>query len=762
MKRFIRYLTYFVTIYLLTSITIFGQFSVPVPTDRHDRFGIYNWDFNPIGMPTGENTLNWGTTLTASLNSRTARVYLCASDPYHVNPVNNTDDIDYLVRIAQTPQYTSFFSDSRFTTYIITVYTVNSGNSTFGYQYEKDRIRRLGEHLLNTVANPPFSGKNFIFSNWEGDDLFSRYLDTSRVPVANQVPLMNGYVNWIQSRVDGVNEAKINSPNSAAKLFSGLEIKTVYSPVGYTSNGTPDFSSSNTTKCGQAGPNGIANCVINYVATKVKVDYILYSCWQSINPTNWVGGTAPPYALPQLKTRLNDDVNYLLSVANQRQVPDGAVYTKKNFILGEFGFDNLAFNDNTTATYTREMYKIVDEIGVPFAIFWQIKDSLGSPSNPAPTPNTSLYTFTNGQLIKTSSGNAFFDEISKPSMRWEAAAGAGSSKMASAQWGTDRVDAFVRGTDNEIYHSWVQTATNIWNGFGGMNLKGDLSSGAAGAPVVTSTGTWASGRLDVFVRGANNSIYHTASVNGGAYQIWQSFGGGTYSDPSATAWGTDRIDMVVRGTDDNIYHGIYYPATNTFGGWAPLNFPLQAAGSPTLISSGACCSGRLDLFVRATNGTIWQLSAINGGWQSWTIRDGIATSDIAATSWGNDRIDVYVRGTDNDIYHAWQQPSTNSWHTFGGINLQGTISTGAVGNPVVSALGSSSAGRLDLYTRGSDACIYHYAQIVGTAQQSWEKLGGNALTDPATAAQSNNKLHLFITSTGGVPFRKYYDSYWKP
>ncbi len=77
------------------------------------------------------------------------------------------------------------------------------------------------------------------------------------------------------------------------------------------------------------------------------------------------------------------------------------------------------------------------------------------------------------------------------------------------------------------------------------NLGGTLASG----PGVSS---WASGRLDVFVRGPGNSLWHRWYSSG--WSGWQVLGGVITSDPDAVSWGPNRIDVFTRGTDNALWH----------------------------------------------------------------------------------------------------------------------------------------------------------------------------------------------------------------
>jgi peptidoglycan hydrolase-like protein with peptidoglycan-binding domain len=78
---------------------------------------------------------------------------------------------------------------------------------------------------------------------------------------------------------------------------------------------------------------------------------------------------------------------------------------------------------------------------------------------------------------------------------------------------------------------------SAWESLGGV-----LTS----APDVSS---WASGRLDGFVRGTDNALWHKW-WNGSVWSGWESLGGVLSSGPAAVSWGPNRIDVFVRGTDN--------------------------------------------------------------------------------------------------------------------------------------------------------------------------------------------------------------------
>src|SRR5206468_3353111 len=89
--------------------------------------------------------------------------------------------------------------------------------------------------------------------------------------------------------------------------------------------------------------------------------------------------------------------------------------------------------------------------------------------------------------------------------------GSWTSSPSVASWGAGRMDVFIRGTDNALWHSfWTGTQ---WSPF--ESLGGGLTSGPG-------VGSWGPGRIDVFVRGTDNQLWHKFWA--GAWSGWERLG----------------------------------------------------------------------------------------------------------------------------------------------------------------------------------------------------------------------------------------------
>jgi len=117
----------------------------------------------------------------------------------------------------------------------------------------------------------------------------------------------------------------------------------------------------------------------------------------------------------------------------------------------------------------------------------------------------------------------------------------------------------------------------------------------------------------------------------------------------------------MQGTNTALYHKAY---SGSWSGWQQIG-GLGVCSAPAVAS---WASGRLDVFSVADlvfhdfyNGSSWQGPEDLGG-GSYSSSGYFGASDCvaleeapAAVSWGPNRIDVFVRGTDSRLYHlVWQ------------------------------------------------------------------------------------------------------------
>jgi Repeat of unknown function (DUF346) len=134
--------------------------------------------------------------------------------------------------------------------------------------------------------------------------------------------------------------------------------------------------------------------------------------------------------------------------------------------------------------------------------------------------------------------------------------------------GIGYIDVFGRGGDGALWQRSFYETWSYWK-----PLDGRIAPGTG--PAACSVDVYA--RLDVFVVGMDNALWHKWYV-GGMWSSWEALGGGLTSSPAATARDTDTrlpMNVFVRGTDGNLW-GV--ETLNGGTSWGPWNKPI---GPPT-------------------------------------------------------------------------------------------------------------------------------------------------------------------------------------
>jgi Repeat of unknown function (DUF346) len=98
----------------------------------------------------------------------------------------------------------------------------------------------------------------------------------------------------------------------------------------------------------------------------------------------------------------------------------------------------------------------------------------------------------------------------------------------------------------------------------------------------------------------------------------------------------------------------------------------------------------------------------------------VCVGSPVAVSWGADRLDIFVVGTDGALYHKWWDglawgPSVTDYERLGGV---------CVGSP---AAVSWAPDRLDVFVVGTDLALYHKwwdGSAWGPSLTDYERQGG--------------------------------------
>jgi hypothetical protein len=272
-----------------------------------------------------------------------------------------------------------------------------------------------------------------------------------------------------------------------------------------------------------------------------------------------------------------------------------------------------------------------------------------------------------------------------------------------------------------------------------------------GGPAVSS---WGEGKLDVFVRGADNQLHHQAyrSDQNPPWRGWEALGGIHTSDPAAVSWGINRIDVFERGQNRQLWH-MYHNGLR-WSGWTSEGVSgLVTNGGPTVTSWGP---GRLDLFARGTDNQLYHKWYSNNRWSDqrdgfpngWQPLGGQLTSDPSAVAWSSGRIDVFAIGSSHNLIHRWfddRSGGWSNWESLGGGPQDTSGDWIFVGTPAVS---SWAPGRLDIVVKTDNERVYH--KWYNGQWSGWDRVTPSSESIPNPNLESiswgNGRIDLFGTN----------------
>ncbi len=242
-------------------------------------------------------------------------------------------------------------------------------------------------------------------------------------------------------------------------------------------------------------------------------------------------------------------------------------------------------------------------------------------------------------------------------------------------------------------------------------------------------------RRDVFIRGTENALWWRTRLDG-VWGEWMRIGHELGSEPTAVSLHSNHIDVFFRGANGENLH-VYWQGT---GFSQPHNL-----GGTTNAQLGATIRGTgLSALHRGMDGCLYVKSYNNNAWESdWFCLEGKLASAPAATSSGGDnRLDVFVRGMDDGLWHFYYTDS-DDWRL--GRVKQETINSA----PTVVTPGEK---RITVFTRAWDGALQSldFDGNQGPGWHSWVRLS-DEVTSPASVAKApNGHINLVACGVGGT------------
>ncbi|GHO90425.1 hypothetical protein KSF_004730 [Reticulibacter mediterranei] len=277
-----------------------------------------------------------------------------------------------------------------------------------------------------------------------------------------------------------------------------------------------------------------------------------------------------------------------------------------------------------------------------------------------------------------------------------------------------RQDVFARGPNNTLAHRWRTVGTHTWTPWKLL----DLHLASAPTAIQNPDPFHSQGVIHVFYNTQANSD-HTSSI--------------------------ERIGLDLNG--NMVFHENLFsrPCEHSFGGFcAPSHLGIISA--PAVLSRGQLHLGYYheEVFALEDAHTMvhrWLVANDGRGyvWSDWKVLSRANyVGDPAAISLGPNRMDVFIRSTDNHIYDKTYNGSWGLWQDLGGdYQSSPTVTSLAAGSMMLFALTNNTiSGRT--FSNGSWG--------------AWGKAdptGGASGTIGASRAGFSGQVDLFVPDSGG-------------
>ena len=291
-------------------------------------------------------------------------------------------------------------------------------------------------------------------------------------------------------------------------------------------------------------------------------------------------------------------------------------------------------------------------------------------------------------------------------------------------------------------------------------------SGLLGPPVVAYDSSV--GLLEVFAIQAEQLCHAYQTAQNGAWSAVELLGGPpntaimgnvAVARNAPAADGYPALEAFVIGADGNLHHIWQLGAWKGWSGWGDLlGAPPLGIAPPVITGIGnyggpsaqSNQDGRLEVFLLGKDGAIWHRWQVapDSGWSDWASLGAPAVAiHQTSASWrcgknGDGRLELFVVGTDGNIYHIFQTTPNGGWSAWGGLmplNLPGALEFQGLPTILDAADGNLN---IQLFTIATDGTLWTIAQLPpgggGGHGASWPRRRTTRSALPSTLPPSCN------------------------
>lgn len=201
------------------------------------------------------------------------------------------------------------------------------------------------------------------------------------------------------------------------------------------------------------------------------------------------------------------------------------------------------------------------------------------------------------------------------------------------------------------------------------------------------------------------------------YGDFEHLGTSLGGDPTAIRRPDSTLDIFARGTNGDLLHK-WLPVGNSWQPSALGDFERLGTGLASDVTAIPLTNGQLHVFSRGPAGDLMYKWTQDGhGWQPSPFGDferlggGLASEPVVLQQ-ANGQLDIFGRGTSNELWHKWLAPNTG-WQPFP-FGEPERLGTGLANEP---ALIQQPNGQLDVFAQGTGGDLVHKWVVTGAGWQ---------------------------------------------
>ncbi len=243
-----------------------------------------------------------------------------------------------------------------------------------------------------------------------------------------------------------------------------------------------------------------------------------------------------------------------------------------------------------------------------------------------------------------------------------------------------RLEAFARGADRRMHHTWQIVPSGPWAGIWAAAPGGQASTGEPGQSIAVAghddgkldvlaqpevetafagppvTARNPDGRLELFARDRGGIMHHIWEIAPDRWHdTWGVIGGGPVtSDAAVAVTGDGQLAIFACGPRRELVHAWQTSPSGRFTAWSSLGGSLDHASTPAVARN---TRGELQVFVRWQDGSTRYrrlLPDSDALWADWQSLNGVARTDPVVVASADGRLAVFVVGADGALYVSEQ------------------------------------------------------------------------------------------------------------